>query len=117
MARLNRSFQGQFVTTQLAAQCPGRQRSVERIVSKLPAWITLHSHDGGDHVAFVRDISPRGIYFYSDFLPRRGDEIIFVMQYLNWNKGPRLHCKGTVVRLEKALHGSAFGIAVSFEAA
>lgn len=117
MAHLSRSYQGHFLSAALTAQGPGRQRSVERIVSKLPAWITLFSHDGGDHVAFVRDISPRGIFFYSDFRPRRGDQIVFVMQYLNWGKGPRLHCKGTVVRLEKALQGSAFGIAVSFDAA
>ncbi|PYX88925.1 MAG: hypothetical protein DMG68_06840 [Acidobacteria bacterium] len=117
MAHLSRSNQGQFRNTADGAEGLGRQRSVERIVSKLPAWITLHSHDGNDHVAFVRDISPRGVFFYSDFRPRQGDEITFVLQYLNWSKAPRLHCKGTVVRLEKAVQGSAFGIAVSFDAA
>lgn len=117
MAYLARSYQGQFLSAALTSQGSSRQRAVERIVSKLPAWITLHSHDGSDHVAFVRDISPRGIFFYSDFRPRQGDEIVFIMQYLNWNKGPRLHCKGRVVRLEKAVQGSAFGIAVSFDAA
>jgi PilZ domain len=117
MAHLSRSYQGQFPGTPANTQDSSRQRSVERIVSKLPAWITLHSHDASDHVAFVRDISPRGIFFYSDFRPHQGDEIVFVMQYLNWSKAPRLHCKGRVVRLEKAVQGSAFGIAVSFETA
>lgn len=116
MAQLSRSCGAAFQGTTATTSVPARQRSAQRIVSKLPAWITLYSHDGGEHVAFVRDISPRGIFFYSDFLPGQGDQIVFVMQYLNWSKGPRLHCKGTVVRLERALQGSAFGIAVSFGA-
>jgi|SRR5437868_8150052 len=43
------------------------QRSTSRVFIHLSAWLTVHSSQSEEHVAFVRDISPRGIFFYSDF--------------------------------------------------
>jgi len=66
------------------------------------------------HVALVRDISAKGIFFYSDSLPTLGDQLDFVVEYLTGSDRVRLHLKGTVVRVENALPGSATGVAVSF---
>jgi hypothetical protein len=91
-----------------------QQRRASRIFVKLPAWITLDSHPR-EHVAFVRDISTRGIFLYSDFLPRAGYHLNFILQYLNGSNNIRLHLGGKVVRLEQA-QASAVVIAVAFDA-
>jgi hypothetical protein len=62
----------------------------------------------------VKDISARGIYFYSDFDPEIGDQLEFVVDFLNGSERVRLHLKGEVVRVEKAAPDSACGVAISF---
>lgn len=90
------------------------QRSAQRTFVRLPAWITLDARPR-EHVAFVRDISPRGIFFYSDFLPTSGDRLDFILEYLRDSNKVRLHLNGRVVRLEQT-HGSNVGIALAFDA-
>jgi hypothetical protein len=90
-----------------------QKRCVSRIFVRLPAWVTLEAR-ADEHVAFVRDISPRGIFFYSDFTPSPGDRIELVLQYLSGANKARLHLHGTVVRLEQ-VQASAVGIAVAFD--
>ena len=92
-----------------------QQRNAARIFVRLPAWITLETRSD-EHVAFVRDISPRGIFFYSDFVPREGEEIRFVLEYLRGSRKMRLHLRGNVVRLEQQAEHT-IGIAVAFDAA
>jgi hypothetical protein len=91
-----------------------QQRNAARTFVRLPAWITLESRCD-EHVAFVRDISPRGIFFYSDFVPAEGNEIRFVLEYLCGANKTRLHLQGKVVRLEQQAENT-FGIAVAFDA-
>jgi hypothetical protein len=90
-----------------------QQRRASRIFIKLPAWVTLDSHPR-EHVAFVRDISPRGIFLYSDFMPRAAHHLNFILEYLSRSSNVRLHLGGKVVRLEQA-PASAVGIAVAFD--
>jgi Tfp pilus assembly protein PilZ len=91
-----------------------QQRNALRMFVRLPAWVTLETRSD-EHVAFVRDISPRGIFFYSDFVPKQGDEINFVLEYLSGKNKTRLHLHGKVVRLEKQAE-KTMGIAVEFDA-
>lgn len=91
-----------------------QQRNAARVFVRLPAWVTLDTRPD-EHVAFVRDISPRGIFFYSDFAPQEGDEIRFVLEYLSGKNKTRLHLHGKVVRLEKQAEKTV-GIAVEFDA-
>lgn len=91
-----------------------QQRNALRMFVRLPAWVTLETRTD-EHVAFVRDISPRGIFFYSDFVPKEGDEIKFVLEYLSGKNKTRLHLHGKVVRLEKQAE-KTMGIAVEFDA-
>jgi hypothetical protein len=90
-------------------------RGAARVFVRLPAWVTVESQDMTEHVAFVRDISPRGIFFYSDWAPSRGQEISFVLQYLSGTNKVRLHLTGMVVRVERSAADSATGIAVAFD--
>jgi hypothetical protein len=92
-----------------------QQRTAARIFVRLPAWITIEAR-GDEHVAFVRDISPRGIFFYSDFCPAEGDPIGFVLEYLSGSNKTRMHLQGRVVRVEHQIQNSAAGIAVAFDA-
>jgi hypothetical protein len=91
-------------------------RNAARVFVRLPAWVTVGSANDGEHVAFVRDISPRGIFFYSDWKPTQGQEINFVLQYLSGTNKVRLHLSGMVVRIEQNSANAAFGIAVAFDA-
>jgi hypothetical protein len=90
-------------------------RGAARVFVRLPAWVTVESHDTTEHVAFVRDISSRGIFFYSDWAPCRGQEVSFVLQYLSGNSKVRLHLTGMVVRVERGSGNSAVGTAVAFD--
>jgi hypothetical protein len=58
------------ITSALHASSRGlgklRQRNAVRAFVHLPAWLTIDRDDTSEHVAFVRDISARGIFFYSD---------------------------------------------------
>jgi len=90
-------------------------RNAARVFVRLPAWVTVGCQDDSEHVAFVRDISPRGIFFYSDWKPNRGEEIDFVLQYLSGTNKVRLHLSGMVVRTEPSAANSACGIAVAFD--
>jgi PilZ domain-containing protein len=91
-----------------------KKRSTPRIQTRRTAWITFKSSRGHEHVALVRDISEKGVYFYSDFLPAVGDHLDFVVEYLSGSDRVRLHLKGTVVRVEQSVAGCAPGTAVSF---
>jgi hypothetical protein len=91
------------------------QRKASRVFVRLLAWIRVDSSPHDEHVAFVRDISPRGIFFYSDFKPTSGERIAFVLQYRKDAKRIKLHVSGSVVRVEQATSTSAIGIAVAFD--
>lgn len=92
------------------------QRSVPRCFVRMPAWITVGSEYTDEHVAFVRDISTRGIFFYSDFRPTPGQSISLVLEYLKGTNRVRLHLSGKVVRLEESATDAAVGTAVRFDA-
>ena len=72
------------------------------------------SHRTHTNVSLVKDVSARGVFFYSDFVPVIGDHLDFVIEYLRGKDRVRLHFKGAVVRVERSLPGSVPGIAVSF---
>lgn len=91
-------------------------RNAARVFVRLPAWVTVGSSSSTEHVAFVRDISPRGIFFYSDWKPSTGEAINFVLEYLSGANKVRLHLSGTVVRIEQNSAEAACGIAVAFDA-
>ncbi len=94
----------------------GVTRNAARVFVRLPAWVTTGSTKDTEHVAFVRDISPRGVFFYSDWKPAYGQAINFVLQYLSGTNKIRLHLSGTVVRIEQNPANAAYGIAVAFDA-
>ena len=91
-----------------------QRRSVPRIPTRRAAWLTVHSPRRHEHVSLVKDISARGVYFYSDFVPVVGNHLDFVIEYLRGESLVRLHFKGEVMRVEQPVPGSAPGIAVSF---
>jgi hypothetical protein len=100
------------------AVIPGKQaksRSTPRIPVGHSAWVTLQTHDGREHVAFVKDVSSRGIFLYSDFKPPIGDQLDFSLEYLSGSNRVRLHLSGRVVRVEQSVPGTTIGVAVSFD--
>lgn len=91
-----------------------QRRSIPRVLVRRTAWLTFKSASEHEHVALVKDISAKGVYFYSDFLPAVGDNLDFVVEYLSGSDRVRLHLKGAVVRVERSVPGCAPGTAVSF---
>ena len=92
-----------------------RRRSTSRISIGRSAWITLNAPLTREDVALVKDISQKGVFFYSDLHPSVGDQLDFVVEFLNNSEGMRLHLRGAVVRVEQVAPGSAPGVAVSFD--
>jgi hypothetical protein len=91
-----------------------KKRSTPRVLVRRTAWLTFKSFREHEHLALVKDISARGVFFYSDFLPAVGDHLDFVVEYLSGLDRVRLHLKGAVVRVDQAAAGCAPGVAVSF---
>jgi len=90
------------------------RRSTPRVPTRRTAWMTFKSLLEHEHLALVKDISAKGVFFYSDFHPDVGDQLEFVVEFLSGSDRVRLHLKGKVVRVEQAAPGSARGVAVSF---
>ena len=89
------------------------QRSTKRRLLRLPAWITVRHADGPmKYVAMVRDMTREGIFFYSDFQPKIGDEIDFVLSFPKWTNTPTVECQGRVLRVEQPDPTAHPGIAV-----
>ena len=61
----------------------------------------------------VRDMTGRGIFFYSEFRPAVGDEIEFVLKFPKWTNTGVFACKGKVVRVEQPVPDACPGVAVS----
>ena len=90
------------------------RRSTPRVPTRRTAWMTFKSLLEHEHLALVKDISAKGVFFYSDFLAAVGDRLDFVVEYLTGSDRVRLHLKGSVVRVERAAPGAAPGVAVWF---
>ena len=90
------------------------RRSTPRLPIRRIAWLTFETLPDHERVALVKDISARGIYFYSDIDLGIGDQLEFLVEFLSGSERVRLHLKGEVVRVEKAAPGSACGVAISF---
>jgi len=84
------------------------QRSEARTEFHLPGSVTTR-HSGKTHVAFTRDVSTKGIFFYSDFLPSIGEDLTLTFVT---PRGGCLTFQGNVVRVEQQSPGAAVGIAL-----
>ena len=93
-----------------------KRRSALRLVTRRTARLKYEPTALQEYVAFVRDISTRGAFFFSDFSPTPGDRLHLVVEFLSGSNKLRLHLKGSVVRVENPAPGCAPGIAVSFDA-
>jgi PilZ domain len=72
--------------------------------------------DGVQHVGFVRNLSGKGIFVYSDFQPACGSTLRFTLRIAkNTVKHVPGDFRGRVVRVETTGLGAAIGIAVAVE--
>ena len=90
-------------------------RSSRRTFIRMPATITATVSDDQVHTAFIRDISPHGMFFYSNLRLDEGSRVEFVLEYPNRGAAARLHLTGIVRRVETGRPGSAVGIAIQFD--
>ena len=96
----------------MLGEAPPRQSS--RAFVRLPAWITNGS-SRREYVAFVRDISSTGAFFYAEFNPQHGQRISIELEYLNERNRIRLRLTGEVVRVVQPSPTATTGIAMAFD--
>lgn len=85
------------------------QRCDARTSFHLPGTVKQTRAATMAHVAFTRDVSTNGLFFYSDFTPALGDDLTLTF---NTPHGGCLMFQGNVVRVEQQKPGSAIGIAL-----
>jgi hypothetical protein len=90
-------------------------RSTRRRFVRMPATITTPIKTNRAHTAFVRDISPCGMFFYSNLQLEEGTRVDFVLEYADKFFAKRLHLSGVVKRVEGDRPGAAVGIAIEFD--
>jgi PilZ domain len=96
----------------MLGEAPPRRSS--RAFVRLPARTT----DGSsrrEYVAFVRDISSTGAFFYAEFNPKHGQRISIEVEYWNEHSRIRLRITGKVVRVEQPAPTAATGIGMVFD--
>src|SRR5581483_4817341 len=91
------------------------QRTWPRVKLLVSAKVNCAANAISDHVAFLRDASSDGIFFYSDFLPQTGAEVEIAFDIPLLEKSVKVVCRGKVVRVEQVANGAAPGIAVRVE--
>jgi PilZ domain len=91
------------------------ERNAARAFVRLPVRITLESAPTTQHVGFIRDISPRGMFFYSDFTVPAGQSIVLALEYLDSAQKVTLKLSGKVIRVEQTPSKQAVGIAMIFD--
>jgi hypothetical protein len=91
-----------------------QRRSTPRVAARRTVRLSFESPCEEDRVALMRDISTKGVFFYSDFSPSVGDELDFVLEFVSVSDNARFHFKGHVIRVEHPSPGCAPGVAVSF---
>lgn len=89
-------------------------RSTRRSFVRMPASITAPMK-AKVHTAFVRDISPRGMFFYSNLRLEEGTRFEFVLEYPNKGSATQLYLSGVVKRVEEDRPGAAVGVAIEFD--
>ena len=82
-------------------------RRTRRSFVRMPATITAPVYGNQVHTAFVRDISPYGMFFYSNLRLEEGTRVGFVLEYAGRGSATRLHLSGVVKRVEGNRPGAA----------
>ena len=98
-----------------AASFRNGSRSCRRSFVRLPATITSLLNITQAQTAFVRDISPFGMFFYSNLKLQEGTQVNLVLEYPNRGCATRLHLSGVVKRVEEDRPGAAIGVAIEFD--
>jgi len=91
-----------------------QRRSTPRVLARRTVRLTFESPCEQERLALTRDISAKGVFFYSDFSPSLGDELDFLLEFVSVSDNVRFHFKGHVIRVEHPAPGCAPGVAVSF---
>ena len=89
----------------LMAMWQSNQRSSPRELVVCPISIEL---EAGTVHGIVRDISAKGIFFYSHFKPVLHMTVDFVLQL----RGKNVRGRGEIIRIQEGAPGAAIGIAV-----
>ncbi len=85
------------------------ERGSPRSTLLLSGAVRCTNGSSEEHIAFTRDLSSSGLFFYSDFPPRLSDDLTLTLVTAD---GACLLLQGRVVRVEQHVPSSAVGIAL-----
>jgi PilZ domain len=99
------------------AQPQPEKRSDRRFALDLPVTVKFLDNRSHEITGHTRDVSSRGIFFYTDTEIHTGSPIEFVMTLpteVTQNTPLRVHCTGKVVRVDNPA-GAEQGVAVAIQ--
>ncbi len=95
------------------------KRGTRRFALRLPLTVSYAENGKSEKAAQTRDVSARGICFYTDSVMDAGSEIEFTLTLppeITLTESIRVRCKGKIVRVEdNASHGKVTVAAVIHE--
>ena len=93
----------------------GEPQKNERRAVRVPLHVAavaqcpqLGQHDVS---ALIRDVTPKGVFFFAQFIPALGTEVSLSFHSKPTASSPLVYCTGKVVRIEQFSSGAA-GIAL-----
>jgi PilZ domain len=89
-----------------------KNRSSRRQLVHSAAQISVAGH--GEHSGIVRDLSPDGIFLYSNFKPAVGADIAVTFTTRVGKEMVKIFTHAKVVRVQQVVSGAAPGIAAQF---
>ncbi|MGH9508665.1 MAG: PilZ domain-containing protein [Terriglobales bacterium] len=100
---------------ELSSKGKPEHRIARRFPMRLPVAVKVSNGGVHEEVCITRDVSSRGIFFYSDTPMRKGSEIEYVLtlpREMLMMDPVRIRYRGKVVRVE-ADSASQYGVAAS----
>ena len=87
------------------------ERSRPRVRLHVSTEVNCIGMEARSHVGLLRDVSPDGVFFYSDFKPPIGTEVEVTFTIPVNSNRLKFVCRGKVLRVEQTASGAAPGIA------
>jgi PilZ domain len=95
---------------------PQEKRAIRRFALQLPITVTAQSGELVESTAESRDVSSHGICFYCDAAMEPESAIEFTLTLpseITMTDPLRVHCSGTVVRVERQKGAGKFAVAAA----
>ena len=81
------------------------RRISDRRLLCLPAWVIFYRASCEKRIIKIRNMTRRGMFFYSDLPLCTGETIEFVLRLPRWTRTAPVACRGVITRVETSKDG------------